>query len=94
MIRREKFVKRSEEKTKEEIFKSIGSISDESDKLRRMICELTEDLRNETLAKNLLKSKFEAALCRGISALNSENANIQQEKYPAFASSSGFRRTS
>lgn len=91
-IKREKYAKRSEVKMKEEIFKSIGGISDESDKLRRMICELTEDLRNETLAKNMLKSKFEAALCRGISALNSETASIQGENYPAFASS-GFRRT-
>ena len=92
-IKREKYAKRSEEKTKEEIFKSIGGISEESERLRRMIGELTEDLRNETLAKNMLKSKFEAALCRGISALNSETAIVQGESYPAFASSSVFRRT-
>ena len=44
-----------------------------------MVQELTEDLRNETIAKNNLKYKFEQALLRGMSALNIENLNIQQE---------------
>ena len=44
-----------------------------------MICELTEDLRSESNAKNNLKYKFEQALGRGISALNIENTSIQQE---------------
>ena len=90
-IRREKTAKRNEEIMKEEIFKSIGAICEESDTLRKMIGEITEDLRNETLAKNMLKQRFEQALYRGISALNSESANVTQEKFPAFASSAGFR---
>jgi hypothetical protein len=90
-IRREKTAKRNVEITKEEIFKSIGSICQESDTLRKMISEITEDLRNETIAKNMLKNKFEQALYRGISALNSESSNVAQEKFPAFASSQGFR---
>jgi hypothetical protein len=47
--------------------------------LRLMVKELTEDLRSETIAKNTLKYKFEQALLRGMSALNMENMNIQQD---------------
>ena len=52
---------------------------DENELLKTMVRELTEDLRNETIAKNSMKYKFEQALLRGMSALNMENMNIHQE---------------
>ena len=44
-----------------------------------MVSELTEDLRNETIAKNHLKYKFEQSILRGMSALNLESMNINQD---------------
>lgn len=52
---------------------------EESELLRTMVKELTEDLRNETVAKNSLKYRFEQALLRGMSALNIETMGIHQD---------------
>ena len=51
----------------------------ENELLKAMVRELTEDLRNETIAKNSMKYRFEQALLRGMSALNMEHINIHQE---------------
>ena len=62
-----------------EITLATKSLCDESNELRAIICNLTEDLRNETLARMQMKFKFEQAMNRGISALNQENLNIQDD---------------
>jgi hypothetical protein len=63
----------------EEIEKATQNVCDENDQLRIMISNLTEDLRNETLARNQMKFKFEQAMFRGISALNQENIKIHED---------------
>lgn len=78
-IHREKFAKFNAEKIQREIEIATNQVNEECDTMRKMICELTEDLRNETLAKVQLKHKFEQALYRGISALNVESSAVQQE---------------
>ena len=53
--------------------------NEEAELLKLMVKELTEDLRNETIAKNTLRYKFEQSLLRGMSALNMENMGIRQD---------------
>lgn len=66
-------------KIENEVANAKDQAFEEIELLRTMVKELTEDLRNETIAKNSLKYKFEQALLRGMSALNLENMNIHQE---------------
>ena len=60
-----------------------SDIADELDTLRKMVIDLTEDLRSETISKNTLKYQYEQALLRGMTALNIENLNIQQTTFDA-----------
>lgn len=53
-------------------------IADEMELLKTMLVDLTEDLRQATVAKNQLKYQYEQCLLRGMSALNIENIHIQQ----------------
>lgn len=46
--------------------------------LKKMVVELTEDLRAETIAKNSLRYQFEQALLRGMNALSMESMSIEQ----------------
>ena len=68
----------TQKKIQSEVQVASSRANEEADILRLMVKELTEDLRNETIAKNTLKYKFEQSLLRGMSALNMENMNIQQ----------------
>ena len=77
IIHRKKAVQAVEKRIENEIINSTAKTNEEADLLRKMISELTEDLRNESLAKNQLKYKFEQAMYRGISALNQESNNMQ-----------------
>ena len=52
--------------------------SEEVALLRKMVTELTEDLRAETIAKNNLKYMYDQAILRSMNALNIESMNIQQ----------------
>jgi hypothetical protein len=58
-------------------------VADELDTLRKMVMDLTEDLRTETISKSTLKYQYESALLRGMTALNIENLNIQQTTFEA-----------
>ena len=78
-LHKENLNKANTKKINHEILLAVDSANEEHDLLKTMVQELTEDLRNETIAKNNLKYKFEQALLRGMSALNIENLNIQQE---------------
>jgi hypothetical protein len=75
-IHREKVGKINHERTQREIEKNTGQVNEECQRMREMISELTEDLRNETLARLQLKHKFEQALMRGVNALNAESNNL------------------
>lgn len=57
---------------------SLEAANREISILRRMVNELTEDLRQETLAKNHLRYQQEQALLRSISTLSLENMQITQ----------------
>ena len=69
----------TQKKIQNEVQIASSRANEEAEILRLMVKELTEDLRNETIAKNTLKYKFEQSLLRGMSALNMENMNIQQD---------------
>lgn len=67
------------ETTKSTTEKVQKEYSSELNTLRRMVEDLTEDLRKETLAKNALRFKFESAMLRGMNALSLESMTLQQE---------------
>ena len=78
-------------KIQSEVLTATKNANEEANLLRAMVRELTEDLRNETIAKNSLKYKFEQALLRGMSALNLETMNIHQD---IISQSRAFSQTS
>lgn len=88
---REKVKKINFDIIQQEIFNATSQTEQELNQLRKMIGELTEDLKNENYSKNQLKYKFEQALARGISALDLESTSMYQEFSQGFSSlSQGF----
>ncbi|CAG9323128.1 unnamed protein product [Blepharisma stoltei] len=68
----------SERKIREAVEKAIQSRNQELEILRKMVAEISEDLRNENLAKNHLQYQCDQALLRSMSALHLENMTIRQ----------------
>lgn len=65
-------------KISESVQKAVQERTQELEILRKMVSEITEDLRNENLAKNHLQYQCDQALLRSMSALNLENMTIRQ----------------
>lgn len=89
LVKREKYKEDCIVKTQEAIRRATQKVCDESDALRAIICGLTDDLRNESLAKIQMKVKFEQAMYRGMSALSQENEGIHED---VMSHSQGFNQ--
>jgi hypothetical protein len=59
LLFRKRSVKRRQYEVEHATYKAKYDIDDELETLRKMIVDLTEDLRTETIAKNTLKYQYE-----------------------------------
>lgn len=79
------FRKRAVNRSKYEVNQSVADtkqeVAGDLEQLRRMVMDLTEDLRVETESKNSLKYQYEQALLRGMTALNHENLTLQSASF-------------
>ncbi|CAG9313367.1 unnamed protein product [Blepharisma stoltei] len=68
----------TERKIREAVEKAVKERNQELEILRKMVTEISDDLKNENLAKNHLQYQCDQALLRSMSALHLENMTIRQ----------------